>query len=243
LIRTFLHWAQLGSEWILWLLLALGAAAALLVIERGYLFASTRLNVLRLGRQLLAFLREDQVEQARALVQSGRALEERVMADALCLYREGSDAVRELVEASLIRERRRYERTLGYLQQVGVHAPFLGLLGTLIGTIMRLADLGREPGDHLALLGSGLAAALITSAVGLLVGIPCLACSAWLRELAEQRAHNAQFLSRILMTELKRNEARERSSVPYFGSREFHIDELDDGYEIELPEPLPAGPE
>jgi biopolymer transport protein ExbB len=242
LTQTFVGWSALGSEWILWLLLGLGSAAALLGLERAYLYVSTRINVTRLGRQLLAFLREGQLEQARAIVQGGRALEERVISDALCLYEEGSEAMEELVQASLIRERQRYERALGFLGGVGFNAPFIGLLGTLIGAILAFSELGHEARGDLAALGDGLSAALVTSAVGLVVGIPCLICFKWMQALSRRRLYNAHFLASLLMTEIKRNEARERQETRRF-DRARDEDEDDDAYEIELPEPLPAGAE
>lgn len=243
LTQTFVGWAALGSEWILWLLLGLGAIAALLVLERSYLYASTRIQVTRLGRQLLAFLREGQLEQARALVQSGRALEERVISDALCLYEEGSDAVEELVQASLIRERQRYEWALGFLGSVGFIAPCIGLLGTLIGAIAAFSELRQQAGRDLALLGDGLSAALVTSAVGLAVGVPCLISFKWMQGLSRRRLQNAHFLANLLMTEIKRNEARARQAARFWSRSRDEDDDEEDVYEIELPEPLPAGAE
>jgi biopolymer transport protein ExbB len=238
LVQTFLRLAQLGSEWVMWLLLGLGFVAAMLVFERLYLFMSTRVDVTRLARRLLALLREGRLDQAQELVKSGRALEERVISDALSLYEDGADAVEELVQASMIRERQRYERSLSYLGTVGSNAPFIGLLGTVIGVIIAFAELGRNPKGGLEVVGPGISEALVATAVGLVVAIPSLVCFNWTKGLLKRRLSNADFLSRIIITELKRKRpARERRFL------DDPDDPLDVDAEIELPEPLPAGAE
>src|SRR5689334_12754267 len=88
LIQTFLRLAQLGAEWVMWVLLGLGFIAAVLVFERLYLYMSTKVDVTRLARQLLELLSAGRLDQAQQLVRKGKAIEERVVADALALYME-----------------------------------------------------------------------------------------------------------------------------------------------------------
>jgi biopolymer transport protein ExbB/TolQ len=204
LIQTFLRLAQLGAEWVMWLLLAMGFIAAVLVFERIYLYMSTQVNVTRLARQLLELLSAGRLDKAQELVRKGRAIEERVISDALALYTEGPDAVEEIVQASLIKERQRYERSLSYLGTVGSNAPFIGLLGTVIGVILAFAELGRNPKGGLEVVGPGISEALVATAVGLVVAIPSLICFNWMKGLLKKRLSNSDFLARIVVTQLKR---------------------------------------
>jgi biopolymer transport protein ExbB/TolQ len=237
LIKTFLHLAQLGAEWVMWLLLLMGFIAAMLVFERLYLYMSTSVDVTRLARRLLALLREGKLDQARELVTKGRALEERVISDALSLYEDGADAVEELVQASMIRERQRYERSLSYLGTVGSNAPFIGLLGTVIGVILAFAELGRNPKGGLEVVGPGISEALVATAVGLLVAIPSLISFNWTKGLLKKRLGNADFLARIIVTELKR-----KGGPRHVGHGE-NLPEDASEPELQLREPLPAGAE
>lgn len=237
LIQTFLRLAQLGAEWVMWLLLIMGFIAAMLVFERLYLYMSTSVDVTRLARRLLALLREGRLDQARELVTKGRALEERVISDALSLYEDGADAVEELVQASMIRERQRYERSLSYLGTVGSNAPFIGLLGTVIGVILAFAELGRNPKGGLEVVGPGISEALVATAVGLLVAIPSLISFNWTKGLLKKRLGNADFLARIIVTELKRKGG---ASHPSHGAS---LPEDTSEPELQLREPLPAGAE
>lgn len=204
LIQTFLRLAQLGAEWVMWLLLAMGFIAAVLVFERLYLYMSTRVDVTRLARQLLKLLQEGRLDRAQELVKTGRAIEERVISDALSMYTEGPDAVEEIVQASLIKERQRYERSLSYLGTVGSNAPFIGLLGTVIGVILAFAELGRNPKGGLEVVGPGISEALVATAVGLVVAIPSLMCFNWMKGLLKRRLADSDFLARIVVTQLKR---------------------------------------
>lgn len=204
LIQTFLRLAQLGAEWVMWLLLAMGFVAAVLVFERIYLYTSTKVDVTRLARKLLELLTAGRLDKAQDLVKKGRAIEERVISDALSMYREGADAVEEIVQASLIKERQRYERSLSYLGTVGSNAPFIGLLGTVIGVILAFAELGRNPKGGLEVVGPGISEALVATAVGLVVAIPSLMCFNWMKGLLKRRLANSDFLARIVIAQLKR---------------------------------------
>jgi biopolymer transport protein ExbB len=204
LIQMFLKLAQLGAEWVMYLLLAMGFIAAVLVFERLYLYMSTKVDTTRLARKLIELLQAGRLERAKELVKTGKGIEERVVSDALSLYAEGADAVEEIVQASMIKERQRYERSLSYLGTVGSNAPFIGLLGTVIGVIIAFAELGRNPKGGLEVVGPGISEALVATAVGLVVAIPSLMCFNWMKGLLKKRLSNSDFLARIIITQLKR---------------------------------------
>jgi biopolymer transport protein ExbB/TolQ len=204
LIQMFLKLAQLGAEWVMYLLLAMGFIAAVLVFERLYLYMSTKVDVTRLARKLMELLQAGRLDRALELVKTGKGIEERVVSDALSLYREGADAVEEIVQASMIKERQRYERSLSYLGTVGSNAPFIGLLGTVIGVIIAFAELGRNPKGGLEVVGPGISEALVATAVGLVVAIPSLMCFNWMKGLLKKRLANSDFLARIIIAQLKR---------------------------------------
>jgi biopolymer transport protein ExbB len=206
LIKVFLKLAQLGAEWVMWLLLSLSFICIVIVFERIYLFLSTQVDVTSVARRLSKLLSEGKLSEAQKLVHSGKAMEERVLADALSMYQQGPDAVEEIAQASMIRERQRYERALNYLGTVGSNAPFVGLLGTVIGVILAFAELGRNPKGGLEVVGPGISEALVATAVGLLVAIPAVISFNWFKSLLKKRVGNADFLCRIVAAQLKRND-------------------------------------
>ena len=85
--------------------------------------------------------------------------------------------------------------------------------------------------------GPGISEALVATAVGLVVAIPSLICFNWLKGLLKRRLANADFLSRLVVTQLKR-----RNSPAIQDANELSTDNDDD----EVPSDLmtqPAGAE
>lgn len=203
LIKVFLKLAQLGAEWVMWLLLALAFISVVIVFERLYLYISTHVDVTRTARKLSQLLEAGKFEEAHDMVKTGKAMEERVLADALSMHNRGHEAVEEIAQASMIRERQRYERALSYLGTVGANGPFIGLLGTVIGVILSFAELGRNPKGGLEVVGPGISEALVATAVGLLVAIPAVIFFNWFRGLLKKRVGNTDFLLRIVAAHLK----------------------------------------
>lgn len=206
LIETFTKLAGLGSEWVMWLLLSLAALSVVIAVERLYLFISTRQDVMKTARGLLRTLEHGDLDEAKALVTRAKSMEERVLGDALSMYNGGAEAVEEIARASMIRERQRYERALSFLGTVGSNAPFVGLLGTVIGVILAFAELGRNPKGGLEVVGPGISEALVATAVGLLVAIPAVVLFNWFKALLKKRVADTDFLCRLVVAQLKRTD-------------------------------------
>jgi len=206
LIQLFTKLAGLGAEWVMWLLLAMAAVVIIIACERLYLFLSTRVDVTGTARNLIRFLDIGDIEKARELVKSGKAMEERVVADALSMYERGAASVEEVAAASMIRERQRYESKLSYLGTVGSNGPFIGLLGTVIGVILSFSELGRNPKGGLEVVGPGISEALVATAVGLLVAIPSVISFNYFKAMLKSRLNNTDFLLRLVVAQLKRTD-------------------------------------
>jgi biopolymer transport protein ExbB len=208
LIQTFTKLAGLGAEWVMWLLLALAALTLIIAFERIYLFTSTRMDVTGTARKMMRLLESRDIAELQGLVKEGKSMEQRVLADALSMFYSGADSVQEIAQASLIRERQRYERALSYLGTVGSNAPFIGLLGTVIGVIISFGELGRNPKGGLEVVGPGISEALVATAVGLLVAIPAVVLFNYFKAALKTRMNNTDFLLRLVIAHLRRNDER-----------------------------------
>ena len=84
--------------------------------------------------------------------------------------------VREVAEAEGSRQAGMLSSRITYLADIGSIAPMVGLLGTVLGMIKSfvLISAGDSHGVHQMGLASGVAEALITTAAGLMIGIPAL---------------------------------------------------------------------
>ncbi len=81
-------------------------------------------------------------------------------------------AVRKVIVWSVARERRQLEHGLTFLATVGSSGPFIGLFGTVVGIITTFQGIGRTGSASLAVVGPGIAEALIATGIGLLAAIP-----------------------------------------------------------------------
>ena len=91
---------------------------------------------------------------------------------AVTLTESHVDALARQVGWASAREGQRLERGLGFLATTGSAAPFIGLLGTVIGIINAFQGIGRAGSASLAVVAPGIAEALIATAVGLFAAIP-----------------------------------------------------------------------
>jgi biopolymer transport protein TolQ len=81
-------------------------------------------------------------------------------------------AVNKAINWAGSQEALRLEGRLAFLATVGSAAPFVGLLGTVIGIINSFVRIGVTGSAGLETVGPGIAEALIATAVGLFAAIP-----------------------------------------------------------------------
>jgi len=94
--------------------------------------------------------------------------------EALGWYAEGPESVEQiLVRATRVR-RKRFEGGLLFLGTLGNNAPFIGLFGTVLGIVTAFRELGNNSMGAMGNVMSGIAEALIATAVGIMVALPAV---------------------------------------------------------------------
>jgi biopolymer transport protein TolQ len=78
----------------------------------------------------------------------------------------------KVIRWTAVRERTRLDRHLPFLATVGSASPFIGLFGTVVGIIATFQSIGQSGNASLAVVGPGMAEALIATGVGLAAAIP-----------------------------------------------------------------------
>jgi biopolymer transport protein ExbB/TolQ len=105
---------------------------------------------------------------------SGRnTLSAYAMRAALELERARPEQIERSVRSALVEGKTRLERGLTVLATLGSNAPFIGLFGTVLGIIQAFAMLSQNQNGMSGVM-SGIAEALISTAVGLFVAIPAV---------------------------------------------------------------------
>jgi biopolymer transport protein ExbB len=202
-----------GAAWVLWLLFALSFVSVAITIERTWVFRRTGGNVNLLVPELRKLLRLDQHERARKLLEGEASVEARVVAAGLAESDLGSAAAEEAMAAAMGLERKRLEKRLLFLGTVGNNAPFIGLLGTVIGVVGAFDELGKPQAMTSAMNAAAslapervmgtIAEALVATAVGLVVAIPAVAVFNYFQGRVTAALADAETLGHILLAHLR----------------------------------------
>ncbi len=174
----FLELAAVGSEWILWLLVILSLVSVGMMFERFLFFHSLRNRDAGLLRKLHSTLADDDVPQAQAVLKDSPAPGARIAVQMLDSSARGAAAMAAIMAALRPGEKLRLERGLNFLGTVGANAPFIGLLGTVLGIIETFRAIERQgvagSSEYSNAVMAGIYEALVATAVGLLVAIPAV---------------------------------------------------------------------
>jgi biopolymer transport protein ExbB len=194
-----------GAGWVLLLLLALSVMSVAVMLDRARAFWSRRDDVAKLVRDLHSLLAAGRLDDARRRLNASPSAEAFVVLAGLDQWEKGRKAAEEAMAAASGVERARLERRLLFLGTVGNNAPFVGLLGTVIGIVGAFDELGKSTGlDATALaperVMSSIAEALVATAVGLVVAIPAVAVFNYFQGLLTSTLSNAETLGHVLLT-------------------------------------------
>jgi len=193
--------SEFGARWVLWLLLALSVAGLAVILERAVLFLSSRDDTARLRAELRRMLRDNDLELARRRLEESPSFEARVAAAGLGASSAASAEERMQGESELCKLN--MERNLALLGTLGNNAPFIGLLGTVIGIVRSFHELSSSSGQVSAGLMSEIGEALIATAVGLLVALPAVAAFNLFQRIIRARMGRATALAHEILAHLK----------------------------------------
>ena len=161
-----------NAEWVLWLLATLSVVSIAVVLERTIYFAMHKLP--NSGDVVLKLAKGD-LEGVKKDIGTHQGMEAEVLREALAWVDKGPDSAEQIFNATMARERPRYERFLSFLGTLGSSTPFLGLFGTVLGIIKAFKDLGAAGSKGGAeTVMTGISEALVATAVGLAVAIPAV---------------------------------------------------------------------
>ncbi len=164
----------LGVDWVLWLLVGLSLFSVALMIER-WLFYFLR----RVRGDELTRLSQGKPDTSTGKAPGADSMEAQVVAavDELIAADASRDDAEAGLEIALRKARQRYERGLTFLATLGNNAPFIGLLGTVIGIMAAFFQLANitEAAKRNEHLMNSISEALVATAMGILVAIPAVA--------------------------------------------------------------------
>ena len=201
---------EVGATPILYLMLGLSVVSLAIMIERGWFFVLVSENVERLAAGLAERLNGGDVRGARELVLASKSAEAAIVGAGLQQLDRGAEAAQEAMASATALQRMRLERRLAFLGTLGNNAPFIGLLGTVIGIVQAFEKLqnagvaGGQNGPATDVMGA-IAEALVATAIGLVVAIPAVAAYNYFQRRIRATLANSDALTHILLAHAKGN--------------------------------------
>ncbi len=164
----------LRSSWVLLLMGSLSIVVVALAIERWFYFQRTKMDSEAFMEKIKGFIVDGSYKEAIEYCKTFKGNVAAVVRFGLenrQFPREEND---KLMEAKRMEERLNLDRYLDILGTLGNTAPFMGLLGTVLGIMQAFKDLANTTGAGPEVVMVGISEALVATAAGLSVAIPAV---------------------------------------------------------------------
>lgn len=159
---------------LMWIILICSLVALTIIFERLLTLRKSRVAPANLRDQIIDLVQNSRITADKIEVVESHSPLGRVFAAGLRHASLGAEDMKEALEDAgkqVVHNLGRYLNTLGTIASI---APLIGLLGTVIGMIKVFTAITANGVGDPTVLSGGISEALITTAAGLSVGIPCL---------------------------------------------------------------------
>jgi len=167
-----------------WFLLPCSILALTFIIERAYSLykARARVGTEQFMAQITESLRNDNIMEAVSICEEAGGPLANVLKAGLLKYSQAmieergvtKEEIQEAIQEAGLLEIPQLERNLPVIGTLAVISPLLGLLGTVTGMIKAFTTIALEGTGDPQQLAGGISEALLTTATGLMIAVPCL---------------------------------------------------------------------
>jgi biopolymer transport protein ExbB len=161
---------------VLWVIMAAGLVAFIVFLERALHLHRARIKSEDFLKGIINILERGNAREALAICEETPGPVAHVVKTAILHRQDGKDDLRKSVDDASMAEVSRMERRLVVVATVAQIAPLLGLLGTVLGIVEAVLVMQiHAPLIQSADILGGVLRALVSTAAGLTVAIPCYA--------------------------------------------------------------------
>lgn len=193
--------------WIMYVLGAMSIGGVALIVYFFIVLRESQVTPKAVTMEISRLISEGNLEGARTVCRNKPTPVAAVTLAALDYTEQTQDPdpgmVKEIIEGEGSRQSAVIQNQTQYLLDIGVIAPMIGLLGTVLGMLTAFnavaLDLARAKPIYLA---QGVSQALVTTAAGLMVGIPAMIFYSYFRGRAGKLISRLESVCADLLTEL-----------------------------------------
>ena len=157
-----------------YVILSLGLVALILVALRAAFLQAAGASITKIYDAVAPRVRAHRPEEAIDTAKRFKGSAARVVTAALRNLDRDREHLEDIVSESILHESTHLNRFAGIITMIAAVAPLLGLLGTVTGMIQTFDVITEFGTSDPKLLSGGIATALVTTELGLIVAIPCL---------------------------------------------------------------------
>ena len=159
------------NPWI-FILEILAVVAIIVIIERWNSLRKVKFDTKEFVKDIRSSLAKGGIKKAIKVCEIEHHSLSNVLADGLKCAELGREDVYDALEEAHTREKGILEKRVGILSIIAFIAPLLGLLGTVVGIIQAFSAMASAGGADPTAMLSGIAIALLTTAIGILIAVP-----------------------------------------------------------------------
>jgi biopolymer transport protein TolQ len=205
LIEKFFVLSQGSADILLWILLFTSVLSIGMIIERFMTLRSVYIKNNEFRSKAQELLQSHSLDELEDLAKNKESLPSRALSYGLRHAKtEGDRGLAELFNSFIMIEKPKLEKNLNFLATVGSNAPFVGLLGTVLGIMKAFSDLAASSGAGNEAVMAGIAHALVATAVGLFVAIPAVIGYNYFQKLVRQSLQSIDVARELCIAYAKR---------------------------------------
>ncbi len=223
-------WGHMGvpARLVVFTMLLMSVSCVIVVLERVWVLSRENRQSIAFAQYMSSVLAAGQLDKALASqADEGVGHLGRVLQAALRVYGNAStsdpditfDSVARALERQGERELHAMKRGIAVLSTVASTAPFVGLLGTVVGIVNAFSSMAISGSSGLTTISAGIAEALTTTALGLLVAIPAVvaynAMAAWVDARGVDISEASNELLDLMAHELRKKAVNAEPSLTF----------------------------
>ena len=167
--------ADAAAHGILFFMGLLSILSVSIMVERFFALRRVSAGSQKMAVEFRKLIGSQDLAHVEELSRRDQSLESQALAHGLkYVSSRGPDGLDDLISSFKSVERPLLEKNLNLLGTIASNAPYIGLLGTVMGIMKAFNDLAVAPGQGNEVVMAGIGHALVSTAVGLAVAIPAV---------------------------------------------------------------------
>jgi biopolymer transport protein ExbB/TolQ len=204
LVEKLQRVASGGGTWVLWVMVFLSIWSMAVIFERAIFYWLREDNIEKLSNNILKALRCGDRKALVSTLNKSKSVEASIIYGTLDWIEEGTESFEEAVEAEVGKKKLELDKGMNFLGTLGNNAPFIGLLGTVLGVIQSFQALGGgQNKEAMANVMVGISEALVATGVGLFVALPAVIAFNILNKKSADIEANVHIISKQILAFLK----------------------------------------